>query len=190
LSIRILVVNGFLNLQIGRFDKQYSPQILASRGLAVYETFATITSFPLMYFGDSCGLPIRYLNFVAAATPSYKESHDERVNEKKRWKNRYTDWRALQGDVAVYRALCERGSPAYNRLNVKQLQEFRGKCARLLEADGYTTHKHNDDDGWRFPDYGSTYWNSYGQLFFRNMNANRNSGKDKQWFTDYYEEMP
>jgi len=47
LSIRILVVNGSLLLQIGCFDKDYSPRILHAGGLAVYETYATVTSFPL-----------------------------------------------------------------------------------------------------------------------------------------------
>jgi hypothetical protein len=129
-----------LNLQVGRFDKSYSPRILDSQGLAVYETFATIATFPLMYFGYRCGLPVRYLNLVAAATASYKESHDERVDKKKRWKNRYADWRALQREVAIYRVLCDRSSPAYNRLNDKLEQEFFDKCERLLKAGDYKTY--------------------------------------------------
>jgi hypothetical protein len=42
----------------------------------------------------------------------------------------------------------------------------------------------------RDPDTGHSYWNVYGQVFFRNMNANRDSHKAEHWFTDYYEEQP
>jgi hypothetical protein len=191
LSIRMLVVNGILHLQVGRFDKEYSPRVLHSGSLAVYETFATVTSFPLMYFSYQHGIPVRYLNLVAAATPSYKASHDDRTDQKRKWKDRYTDWRVLNREIAAYRILCDEDNPNYSHKQIDKLSTaFREKRDKLLAADGYATYKHDDAENWRYPDTGHSYWNVYGQVFFRNMNANRDSHKAEHWFTDYYEEQP
>lgn len=190
LSVRMLVVNGLLHLQVGRFGKEYTPRILRSGGLDVYETFATITSFPLMYFTDQHGIPVRYLNLVAAATPSYKASHDDRTEEKKKWKNRSADWRTLNQEIATYRILCDEDNPNYNYKELEKLsQAFKEKRDKFLTAEGYETLE-RDEESWRYPDAGHTYWNAYGQVFFRNMNANRDSYEARHWFTDYYEEQP
>jgi hypothetical protein len=192
LSVRILLVNGMLLLQVGHFSKEYSPNILHGGSLAVYETYATITSFPLMYFSDQHGIPVRYLNLVAAATPSYKARHVERSTKKKT--DEYRDWRTLQQDVAAYRTLCDSADKPWGEYDygtVKKLsQRFEAKRQPLLDAEGYKPLEHKSDDDWRYPDMGHTYWNKYGQVFFRNMNANRDSRHEQRWFADYYEEEP
>ncbi|HLE55558.1 MAG TPA: hypothetical protein VJB15_00600 [Rhodothermia bacterium] len=191
LAVRMIVVNGLLHLQVGRFDKDYSPQVLHSGSLAVYETFATITSFPLMYFSSEHGIPVRYLNLVAAATPSYKTSYDDRVDKKKRSKDRDADWQSLNREIAGYRLLCDEDNPNYNYKGLDELSKaFMEKREKLLATEGYQTDKHDDEDSWRYPDTGHSYWNEYGQVFFRNMNANRDSPRAAHWFTDYYEEEP
>lgn len=191
LSIRMLVVNGILHLQVGRFDKEYSPRLLHAGSLAVYETFATVTSFPLMYFSYEHGMPVRYLNLVAAATPSYKASHDDRTNEKKKWKNRYSDWKVLNREIAAYRVLCDEDNPNYSHKQIDKLSTaFRDKRDKLLAAEHYETFKQDEEESWRYPDTGHSYWNAYGEVFFRNMNANRGSYRTEHWFTDYYEEQP
>ena len=191
LAVRMLVVNGILHLQVGRFDKDNSPRLLHSGSLAVYETFATVTSFPLMYFSYQHGIPVRYLNLVAAATPSFKASHDDQTDEKKKWKNRYTDWQSLNREIAGYRLLCDEDNPNYNHKQIEALsKDFEEKRNKLLAAEGYKNFERDDEDGWRYPDTGHSYWNDYGQVFFRNMNANRDSPRAEHWFTDYYEEQP
>lgn len=191
LAVRMLVVNGMLHLQVGRSDKGYSPRVLRPGSLAVYETFTTITSFPLMYFSYQHGIPVRYLNLVAAATSSYKESHDARGDEKKRWKNRYSDWQSLNGEIAGYRLLCDEHNSNYNYKQIEALSKaFEEKRQKLLEAEGYKTFERDDEESWRYPDTGHSYWNDYGQVFFRNMNANRDSSRAEHWFTDYHEEQP
>ena len=127
----MLVVNGMLHLQVGRFDKGYSPRVLRAGSLAVYETFTTVTSFPLMYFSYQHGIPVRYLNLVAAATPSYKESHDDRGDEKKRWKNRYSDWQSLNREIAGYRLLCDEDNPNYNH---KQIERWPRPSSRSVKS--------------------------------------------------------
>jgi hypothetical protein len=191
LAVRMLVVNGMLHLQVGRFDKGYSPRVLRPGSLSVYETFTTVTSFPLMYFSYQHGIPVRYLNLVAAATPSYKESHDDRGDEKKRWKNRYSGWQSLNREIAGYRLLCDEDNPNYNHKQIETLAKaFEEKRQKLLAAEGYKSFDRDDDESWRYPDSGHSYWNDYGQVFFRNMNANRDSHRAEHWFTDYYEEEP
>jgi hypothetical protein len=39
-------------------------------------------------------------------------------------------------------------------------------------------------------DTGHSYWNAYGQVFFPNMNANRDNHAGRRSFTDYYEGQP
>ena len=149
----MLVVNGMLHLQVGRFDKGYSPRILRPGSRAVYETFTTVTSFPLMYFSYQHGIPVRYLNLVAAATPSYKESHDDRGDEKKRWKNRYSDWQSLNREIAAYRLLCDEDNPNYNHKQIETLAKaFEEKRQKLLAAEGYKSFDLDDDESWRYPD--------------------------------------
>lgn len=184
----MLLVNGMLLLQVGRFSKEYSPTILHGGSLAVYENFATITSFPLIYFSDDHGIPVRYLNLVAAAAPGQKARRSERGTNKKT--DSYKDWRILHEDVAAYRVLCDSGNENYNYSVLDKLQKsFQAKREPLLTAGGYKTLDNHDDE-WRYPDMGHSYWNDYGRVFFRNMNANRDSPKAEHWFTDYFEEQP
>lgn len=190
LDMRVLLVNGMLQLQVGRFSKEYSPNILHGGSLAVYETFATVTSFPLMYFSHQHNIPVRYLNLVAQATESYKASHRDRGKAKGKERDRYSDWRTLNQDIAAYRVLCDADNPSYSYKEIEKLEKaFQVKRDQLLLTGGYKGEKHHEDD-WRYPDVGHRYWNEYGSVFFRNMNANRDSSRAEHWFTDYYEEEP
>jgi hypothetical protein len=190
LTVRMLVVNGMLLLQVGHFDKAYSPRILHDGSLAVYETHATLASFPLLYFAGDHGIPVRYLNLVSEATASEKERHAHRGD--KGWKgDSLADWRELQQDIAAYRLLCDSEYDNYDNGAIDKLaKSFREKRERLLSAEAFKTYAKRDEDAWRYPDMGQTYWNDYATVFFRNMNANLGSPKTAHWFTDYYEEQP
>ena len=69
------------------------------------------------------------------------------------------------------------------------IRQPSGNRGQLLAADGYEDEKNHDDE-WRYPDMGHRYWTQYGNVFFRNMNANRDNQRAEHWFTDYYEEQP
>src|ERR1035437_3161574 len=145
LDVRVLLVNGMLLLQVGRFSMEYSPKVLRGGSLAVCETFATVTSFPLLYFSHQHNVPVRYLNLVPAATPSYKASHAEWGAGKKR-PDRYTDWRALQQDIATYRVLCDSDNTNYNYSRIDKLQKaFETKRQPLLTAGGYEGDKRSEE---------------------------------------------
>jgi len=190
LTVRMLVVNGTLLLQVGHFDKPYSPRVLHGGALAVYETYATITSFPLLYFADDHAIPVRYMNLIGQATASAKERHAHRGD--RTWKgDSLFDWRALQQDMTAYRILCDSDNDDYDYDAVSKIaKSFTEKREPLLSAGEYKTYARHDEDDWRYPDMGKTFWNNYGTVFFRNINANLNSPKTAHWFTDYYEEQP
>ena len=137
LSVRVLLLNGMLLLQVGRFSKEYSPKILSGVSLATYETFATITSFPLMYFSVQHGIPVRYLNLIPEATPAYKASRTEPSRGMTKKPDRYRDWRTLQQEVAGYRALCgwDDENDSYKVWN-KFGKVFEAKREKLLAGEG------------------------------------------------------
>lgn len=189
LSVRVLFLNGMLTLQVGRFSKEYSPRMLQEGSLAAYETYVTLTSFPLMYFSYRHGIPARYLNLVADAIPSYKaDKWNLGTSKKNDW---VRDWRALHKDVAAYRVLCESDDDSNVDKWIKFQKAFDEKSKKLLAAEGYKSYGINDDrDEYMFPDLGCTYWNSYGQVFFRNTNANRDTHHEREWLAGYHEERP
>jgi hypothetical protein len=192
LTVRVLVLNGMLLLQVGYFSKEYSPKILRPGSLAIYETYATITSFPLMYFDIQHGIPARYLALVAEATPSYQASYVDRDTGKS--SDKYKDWQVLTQEVGAYRVVCDSADRRWGEYDwdlVKKLQKrLEDRRQPLLDAEGYTTLESKSDDDWRWPDMGHTYWNRYSRVFFCNVNANRDSRHDDQWLGGYHEELP
>ncbi|SRR6266545_674164 len=132
-TVRTLLLNGMLLLQVGRFSKEYSPKIFRPDGLAVYETYTTITSFPLMYFSEQHGIPARYFTLLAQAIPSYKAYRYGHETSK----TSDAEWRMLNQDFAAYRTLCDSaGKPwgEYDYDTVKKLwKRFSAKRQPLLE---------------------------------------------------------
>jgi hypothetical protein len=196
LSIRLFIVNGILKLQVGDFSMRHSPRILRDGSLSVYETWATITSFPLIYFSYEHGLPVRYLNLSSDATESHKahlSGRGQRREKKSFWKrtpDMFDDWRVLQQEVAAYQVLCDQDSNNYSRSAVDTLEKsFREKRKGLVEKEGFRTDERDDDDSWRYPDTGQEYWNDHLWLHFQDLNARRDYA-ERHWWTDYYEEMP
>ncbi len=186
LAVRVLLVNGILRLEVGGFDKEYSPAVFREGSMAVYEDFATVTTFPLMYFTHQHGIPVRYLNLVAEATPAYKAWTTGRSTEKN--PDMYRDWRSLHAELATYRILCDTENENYGmKRRLKLEKAFEEKRIALLNADGYKTPDH-EEEAWRYPDTGHWYSNRFGRVFFWNRN---NYGEGFEgWFADYTEEQP
>ena len=129
LSIRLIVVNGLMHLQIGRFDLSYSPHV----NNPTHDTYATITTFPLMYFTSMHRIPTRYLNPVMAATASYKRL------AKSSDKARYEDWHTLQKELSVYRMLCvESENSDFGLGRYEKLDKHSQRVREVLEEFGYT----------------------------------------------------
>lgn len=186
LDIRVIVVNGLLHLQVGRFEKEYSPRILRAGYTSVYETHATVTTFPLMHCTYRHGIPVRYLNFTAMATESYKERHTANHEDKKAWnkawKHQWDDWKNLQRDIAAYRVLCDEADTyGFSMSRWEKLSKsMDDKFKSLLEKNNFKP----------FSDYWSDaygrYWNPYCSVFFANLV--RQEKDSWRWSVDYYEE--
>lgn len=196
LSLRVFVVNGMLLVQVGDFDKQYTPKMLKDSFLPVYERWATITRFPLLYFADRHSLPVRYLNLSWYATESYKSVISDRGKKAVRrswpWSNHRSsdDWAELNRDVALYRMLCDDGLNGYNWSSLRKIaQQFEAKRQAVLTAEGFKTSSVDRDDDWRFPDTGEAYWNDYLHVECQNFNLQREYA-ERRWLPDYYEEQP
>jgi hypothetical protein len=182
LIIRVLLVNGMLLLQVGRFDKDYSPKIYDHAA----QTFVTLSSFPLIYFGSQHGIPVRYLNLVVGATQSYKLHVTDRGGKRKSAMS--ADWRSLRKEIGAYQILCDRESEDQNYSRAVKIQRsFEKKREPLLKAGGYQTMDRHEPG---LPDYGHTYRNDYGEVFFRNVNDIGDTFFLERNFTDYDEPRP
>jgi hypothetical protein len=152
----------------------------------VYETYETITAFPLMYFSWQVGLPVPYLNLSAYATESYKAY----LAETDTHKQMFADWRVVQQDAVVYQGLCDSEAGRSSRsVPEKAIKRFKTKANELVEKNGFKTNERHDDEWWRYPDRGQEFWNSYLHVTFQNMNLQR-SFAEKHWLVDYYETTP
>jgi len=47
----------------------------------------------------------------------------------------------------------------------KLQKSFEATREAALKAGGYMTHPRDDEDSWRYPNTGHTYWNHYGPFF-------------------------
>lgn len=195
MSLRVLLVNGMLKLQLGQFDKSYSPTILREGSLAVYDTWTTIATFPFLYFSHRHGLPVRYLNLSSHATSSYKATLAERGRPKKQkrfWQRSpamFEDWSRLHQELAAYRILCDQDSTDYKWSTLEKLTKaFEEKRDAMLTSEGFDIPKKDADD-WEYPDTGETCSNNYLWVSFQNFNLLRDTA-ERYWLVDFYEELP
>ena len=162
--------------------------------MSVYKRWVTVTSFPLMYFSHRHALPVRYLNLSSHATDSYQASTANGHKQPKQpfWKRKpgmFDDWQRLHQELAMYRSLCDIDSTGGYAKWEKISKAFEAKRDAHLEAEHFKTSKTDDDERWRYPDTGETYWNSYLSVAFQNFNLNREFGA-QHWFTDFHQEDP
>jgi len=187
ITIRLLVVNGILKLQLGNFSKEHSPEMLNEKGLAVYRTFSTITSFPLIYFPIDHGLPKRYLNLSLYGTQSYWDSTGGKGVDFTK------DWKELNREVADYEHICNTPDDSDHlgdRKWVKIIKKFGEKKEEWLKKEKFKDPFARDDNDYYDPFYNgsTTYRNEYLVIYLYNHTENKDrSGK---YFADYYQEIP
>lgn len=191
LELRVFVVNGLVKLQIGKFPKEASPKVHREGSLAVYQTYVTLTTFPLMYFHNRHGLPVRYLGLSASATESYVASLSERRG-RTRTTNRLSDWATLHRDLVAYRVLVghdfDDTDSSWNDWQAASTL-LEKKREALLEAEGFKSLNSESDYAWRFPDFGESYATDLLTVSFQNFNLQHDYGA-RHWLVDYYEETP
>ena len=184
LTIRILVANGILKLQVGDFEKGVSPRILREGSLAIYEKYATMTSFPLMYFPFEHELPEKFLNL----SYQYLESFHAEKGTKK-WGE---EWRALMQEVKDYNYLCE-VAHAENADSKWQamLKKFQEKREAWIKKEGFEdpNAKRKGESYDYFDsefDHGRTnYVNKYMIIYIADLNEIKEK-MEKYTYNDYY----
>ncbi len=187
IQIRVLIVNGEIKVQIGDFDKNTTPHFYQKEGLAVYKTWETITSFPLMYVSQS--IPINYLNFSMYATESYKGLLSGAKND---WTH---DWKELNSEMVDYSYL--RAQFASDEVAGKKFgdvyKKFYTKSLEKLSRDNFVDPYKREDDGWPVPEWMEDnsihYQNKYLLVFLADYKDVKEK-RDKYYITDYHEEHP
>ncbi len=188
LRVRVFVVNGIVKLQIGKYSKELSPDVIGT-AIKSYRTYDTVTSFPLLYFGVRHIIPDRYLSLSAYATQSYWDKKKaECSNDKDRdWRS---DYKKVLKDLADYKYLCSTTdfySRRWNQIN-ERFDKIRGDW---LKAEKFTNLLKSQEDVEYFDLYDSRiyYSNQYLSIFVANQNKTR-----KRWeqylLPDYWEDRP
>lgn len=184
IRIRVFIVNGILRLQVGNFDKQTTPLHLKEGALGVYQTYITITSFPLMYFFDH-EIPEKYLNLSAYATESWKNLY---LTTKEKPKDYTADWKKLNEEIADYNYVCRlpADEPIKDMKRFQQIiKEFDGKKTDWLKKETFenlsSVPESEEDD--------INYFNKYLQVFISNYSKYREK-RGRYNYQDYWEERP
>lgn len=193
LNIRIFIVNGIIKLQIGDFSKKYSPKMLREGPLAVYQTYETVTSFPLMYFSYQHKIPEKYLNLSAYATESWKDFWTDRKTNDKR-NTMTSDWVELNKEIRDYNYVCDVADESIDDKGrwKKIIKSFDQKKNQWLEKEGFKDPFARDEesdsyDSWKNDNIYHT--NKYFVIFVSNFNEFK-SYREEHLYTDYHKEEP
>lgn len=187
LTIRVLIVNGLLKLQIGNFSKELSPEV-TSKGLDVYKTYETITKFPLMYFSYQHKIPEKYLGLSMYATDSYYSFL------KKGGKDFTRDWKELNEEIRNYNYVCALSDEYIEDGNKwgKIVNKFEEKKDAVLKKEEFKDPFARDDDDDYYDDMKSDnihFNNKYMSIFIASYESMKDK-REKYLLTDYYEERP
>ena len=187
LTIRAFMVNGIIKLQLGKFSKRLRPEVI-KKGLDVYRTWETITSFPLLYFSYQHRIPEHYLNLSAYATDAW-QSHNkgEKIEMTK-------DWKEVLKDVADYNYVCSVADEYVEERGrwEKIIAAFEAKRNPWLKREGFSdpfARDDKDDDYYGFRDNSVYYGNRYLHVYAMNYGDVREH-RERYLYTDYYEERP
>jgi len=186
IKIRFLIVNGFLKVQIGRFNKETSPKILADRGLAVYLDWLTISTFPLMYLTQI--FPDSYLNFSLQATESYNHLGLEKNTD---WMK---DWKELSKERDAYNHLYNlNDDDEVSSKHIETIRLFSKKAEDLIISEGFTNNNKQDESGWYTPpwmeDNSIHYSNDCVVIKILDLNEEKKKFEE-HYSSDYYHEQP
>ena len=185
ITIRLFIVNGIVKLQVGDFSKEYTSNMLNNM---VYQTYDTITSFPLMYFSYHHRIPENYLNLSAYATESWKNRH---ADKDKKPIDLTSDWKELNRELRDYNYVCSLADEYV--ANTKRwdtiVAGFEEKKLAWLEKENFRNQFVNgDDDPYDDLHMNNFYFaNSYLSVFVINHNYFKEK-RERYVYTDYYEE--
>ena len=164
ISIRIFITGGIIKLQVGEFNKKYTPKMLDGH---IYQTSDTITSFPLKYFSYKHKIPENYLGGLL---------HSSRRSMERR------DWKEVIKEAEDYKYICRFTGEYDENANFKRINniisDFDKKKTRWVEKENFDEFPGNDEE------YQIAYNNKYLYVVINNITA----WKEKMNYSDYVDE--
>ncbi|EKD51906.1 MAG: hypothetical protein ACD_62C00164G0011 [uncultured bacterium] len=125
ITIRIVIVNGHIRLQVGKYPPAYSPILNNDQLSTTYLTYDTVATFPLLYY--CYNIPEDYLCFAPEHTESWKVAHryNEKIDDKaqkalvKKW---VAEWKGLLKELKDYYYICnhEFGMSIHRFLKIRE----------------------------------------------------------------------
>jgi hypothetical protein len=195
LTIRLIVVNGELNLEVGQFNKETSPEVYKTGFFATYKTYVRLTSFPILLEGWLFGIPSRYLNLLWVASLYYKEKLKliSPESAKSDLRGKPNDWSVLQKDTRTYDYLVAMDLPLASHVSdswyQKAYNNFEKRSLAYLRSEGFDYYVRGRDLEGPWSKGKSEYHNKYMSIYLVDRNTVLESMR-KYWFTDYVEERP
>lgn len=205
IKLRVLIANGIIKLQIGEFSLKTSPDIISNLKISpIYQNYATITSFPLLYFPSIIyQIPKSRLQTSLYATDSFikEKDYDKQFSDIWKVKKEINDlfliskffingrWsKEHDGKLFINNMTADKdGKLLFDETTKDEevlsiFKDFQQKAKEWLEREGFEGYKSNND----FSDEDSIFCcNKYIAVKIRNENFRKENFGDK-WLADYY----
>ena len=182
ITIRVLLVNGLIKLQVGEFNEHTSSEVVTkAKWFEIYRKYETLSSIPVMYFGYDMIIPEKFLNFSLYGTDSYYLSEDKDKNI-----DRMRDWKNLWKDAHKYFYICANGDSSdedYGKFKSIS-DEFDKKRKEWLKKENMEDPLDPEETMNRMFDYYLALENDFWKIFFVNQKA-FNEGRERHVYGDY-----
>lgn len=145
ITIRLVLVNGSLNLQLGEFNSEtfniVNTTNIGSQDYKTYKSFYNLVSIPLLYLSPLLGISKKHLNIVAEWIEEYFLS-DAPLKEKI-WVEK---WQELHRDLYNYMYLISTKHDAHaDDRSIKTMTSFQEKSRSILLKQGIELDTGDDD---------------------------------------------
>lgn len=145
ITIRLVLVNGSLNLQLGEFNPETFNIVkttnIGDQDYKTYKSFYTLVSIPLLYQSPLLGISRKHLNIVAEWIEEYHLR--DATDKEKIWVEK---WQELHRDLYDYLYLISTKyeDPADDR-SIKIMNSFQKKSRSILLEQGIELETRDDD---------------------------------------------
>lgn len=184
-EIRVVMINGMLKLQLGRFPKDASPRIYKTSVYPTHRTFVTLTSFPMLHFHRRHGLPEKHLNLEIKGSEAWVAALEDRSDKKRRKSG--NDWQLLHDDLVHYRTLVVPDNEDVDYDTRKKAREHLDQRREVfLKEQGFKT-AYTQPDEYDAVDLGESHFNDMLHVTFHNLHDWREAVKSEA-LIDFFED--
>lgn len=191
ITVRLVLANGILKLQVGDFDMESSPEILKEGSWGVYKQYASVTSFPLIYFSYFHCIPENYLNLSMEATDSYWKRF--KGVDKVAGEDYMDDWKKINAEIPEYNYVCTFANEYIEDSKKWEgiVKKFDEKKDAMLQLEDFKNLSFVPSGDEYVPDYMQDnnihYSNKYLLVFIVNLNDYKEK-REKYVYPDYRED--